>query len=64
MSHANYKGADQPTHSRSLFNTFVIRCLDGIVSTVSSYIDIVLVFLYFLVNLGLLGIDMWKQNIA
>ena len=35
MSYANYKGADQPTHPRSLISAFVVRCLDSIVSLVS-----------------------------
>ena len=28
LPHANNKGADQPTHPRSLISTFVVRCLD------------------------------------
>ena len=31
-SNANNKGADQPAHSRSLINAFVVRCLDSIIS--------------------------------
>ena len=29
---ANYKGADQPAHSRSLISAFVIRILESIIS--------------------------------
>ena len=32
MSNANYKGADQPAHPRSLISAFVVRCLDSIIS--------------------------------
>ena len=32
MSYANNKGADQPAHPRSLISTFVVRCLDSIMS--------------------------------
>ena len=32
LSHANNKGADQPAHPRSLFNAFVVHCLDSIIS--------------------------------
>ena len=32
MSYANNKGTDQPAHSRSLISTFVVRCLDSIIS--------------------------------
>ena len=32
MPNANNKGADQPAHSRSLISTFVVRCLDSIIS--------------------------------
>ena len=35
MSYANNKGADQPAHPRSLISTFVIRCLDSVMSLVS-----------------------------
>ena len=35
MSYANNKGADQPTHPRSLISTFVVRCLDSVISLVS-----------------------------
>ena len=31
-SYANNKGADQPAHPRSLISSFVIRCLDSIIS--------------------------------
>ena len=34
MSCANNKGADQPAHPRSLISTFVVRCLDSIISLV------------------------------
>ena len=33
MQYANNKGADQPAHPRSLISTFVVRCLDSIVSS-------------------------------
>ena len=32
MPYANSKGADQSTHPRSLSSTFVVRCLDRIIS--------------------------------
>ena len=32
MSYANNKGADKPTHLRSLISAFVVRCLDNIIS--------------------------------
>ena len=32
MPYANNKGADQPAHTLSLISTFVVRCLDGIMS--------------------------------
>ena len=32
MSYANNKDADQPAHPRSLISTFVVRCLDSIIS--------------------------------
>ena len=32
MPHAN-KGADQPAHLHSLISTFVVQCLDSIIST-------------------------------
>ena len=35
MPYANNKGADQPVHLRSLISTFVVHCLDSIVSLVS-----------------------------
>ena len=35
MTNANNKGADQPTHPRSLIITFVFRCLDSIIPLVS-----------------------------
>ena len=35
MSYANNKGADQPGHPRSLISTFVVRCLDSMISLVS-----------------------------
>ena len=31
-SYANKKGADQPAHPRSMISSFVVRCLDGIIS--------------------------------
>ena len=31
-SYANKKGADQPAHLRSLISSFVVRCLDSIIS--------------------------------
>ena len=34
MSYANNKGADQPALSRSLISTFVVRCLDSVMSLV------------------------------
>ena len=30
MPYVNNKGADQPAHPRSLINTFIVHCLDGI----------------------------------
>ena len=35
LSYANYKGADQPAHPRSLISAFVFRCLDRVMSIVS-----------------------------
>ena len=35
MSYANNKGADQPAHLRSLISTFVVHCLDSVMSLVS-----------------------------
>ena len=35
LPYAKNKGADQPAHPRSLINTFVVRCLDSILSLVS-----------------------------
>ena len=35
MLYANNKGADQPAHPRSLISTFVVHCLDSVVSLVS-----------------------------
>ena len=32
MSYANNKGADQPVQQRSLISTFVVLCLDSIIS--------------------------------
>ena len=32
MSYVNNKGADQTVHPRSLISTFVVRCLDSIIS--------------------------------
>ena len=32
MSYANNKGADQPAHPRRLISTFIVRCLDSIIS--------------------------------
>ena len=34
MPYANNKGTDQPVHARSLISTFVVRCLDSIISLV------------------------------
>ena len=36
MSYASNKGADQPAHPRSLISNFVVRCLDSIISLVST----------------------------
>ena len=35
MSYANNKGADQPAHPHNLISTFVVRCLDSVMSLVS-----------------------------
>ena len=32
---ANNKGADQPAHALSPISTFVVRCLDNVISLVS-----------------------------
>ena len=37
MPYVNNKGADQPAHPRSLISTFVVRCLDSIISLVSIF---------------------------
>ena len=34
MLYANYKGADQPAHPRSLISAFVVRCIDSIIPLV------------------------------
>ena len=34
MPYANNKGADQPAHPRNLISTFIVHCLDGIISLV------------------------------
>ena len=31
MPYANNKGTDQPAHSRSLINAFIVLCLDSII---------------------------------
>ena len=36
MSYANNKGTDHPAHQRSLISAFVVRCLDSVMSLVSS----------------------------
>ena len=36
MPYANNKSADQPAHPRSLISAFIVRCLDGIISLVST----------------------------
>ena len=33
LQYTNNKGADQPAHPRSLISTFVVRCLDSIISS-------------------------------
>ena len=35
MSYANNEGADQPAHPCSLISTFVVHCLDSVMSLVS-----------------------------
>ena len=35
MPYANNKGANQPAHPHSLISTFIVRCLDSIMSLVS-----------------------------
>ena len=37
MPQANNKGADQPAHPHSLTSTFVVHCLDSIISLASMY---------------------------
>ena len=37
MPYANKKGADQPVHLHSLISTFVVRCLDSIMSLASIF---------------------------
>ena len=37
MPYANNKGTDQPAHLRSLICTFVVHCLDSIISQVSNF---------------------------
>ena len=32
LPYANKKGADQPAHRRSLISTFIVRCLDNVIS--------------------------------
>ena len=40
MPYANNKGADQPAYPCSLIRTFVVRCLDSIISLVSIFATI------------------------
>ena len=35
MLYSNNKGADQPAHPRSLISSFVVRCLDSIITLIS-----------------------------
>ena len=35
MPYANNKGADQPAHPRSLISTFIVCCLDSVISLAS-----------------------------
>ena len=35
MSYVKNKGAEQPAHPRSLISTFVVHCLDSLMSLVS-----------------------------
>ena len=35
MPYVNNKGADQPAHSRSLISTFVVCCLDSMISVLA-----------------------------
>ena len=35
MAYANNKGADQPAYPRSLTSTFIVHCLDSVMSLVS-----------------------------
>ena len=35
MPYANNKGANQPTHPRSLISAFVVHCLDSVIPLVS-----------------------------
>ena len=37
MSYVNNKGADQPAHLGSLISTFVVCCLDHIISILAIY---------------------------
>ena len=37
LPYANYKGADQPAHPRSLISAFIVRCLDSIIPLVSIF---------------------------
>ena len=37
LPYANNKGSDQPVHPRSLISTFVVRCLDSVISLVSLF---------------------------
>ena len=32
MAYANNKGTDKPAHPRSLISTFIVRCLDSMIS--------------------------------
>ena len=40
MPYANHKGANQPAHPRSLINTFVVCCLDSIITPLVSILEI------------------------
>ena len=37
MPYVNNKGADQPAHPHSLISTFVVGCLDSIITLVSKF---------------------------
>ena len=60
MLYANNKGADQPTHSRSLISTFVVCCLCSIIHLLA-IAEISRLFLFSVAELASLSLT-WSQT--